>query len=887
MAQDADPEIFLSLGGCDRELVRRLVRELRRLGLRVFLDEDGIEHFAGITATIEAGLRDCKVLVAYYSVGYPERYACQYELTAFFLAGQREGDPSRRIIVINPEEETAHIVPVELADARFAVAPPGKAAMSELAQLIQDRVRRVAGPMGGVDFTKRPLWFPGRVLGAPGFVGRFREQWALHDALHRPDQPLTQEARSGPIAVVSGLPDSGRTAMVSEYAWQYGAAFLGGVHWMSLAGAGGDILPHYTTQLREVAETMGLAPEDDATRERLCGLLADCLAAKDEPSLWIIDDVPHDLPRETVERLLLPAGTRVRTVLITDRRAYTDLGEAVSVGPLATADARDLLSRYRPTDDHRAMDRVIEHCDGSPRRLHEVGRELRALADLEDYGSYAARLENGSPPRSAPLDGLSPLQLRVLGVAAVCAPAVLPARTIAAVLTDTDPLDLAEALTGLRERLLAAQIGSSWEFRRVAVETADPAAVARVIADDPDLSGLVPHAAAFAVRNGLPEDLREPLLARLASHHLARGEAAPAARYHALLLQRRPDDPDVRLAAAEAFLASGDHERALSLAAPHPAGALIAAEALDGLGRYEEADVRWRSLDPDEHLLPKARRLRRRGRLAEARGQVERVLVHEDDPEMSGTVQEARLELARIQLATTEQREARGTARLVIEHYRRRGLPRHRLIAEAQEVLAQALLSVAFTELKPDHDGWEDAELIYRDLLEEHRRAFGGDSVFSLSASVGRSYALVSRGRPAEALHELEKTLPSLRARLGSDHPIFLRTLYLLGLAHAQRNDIRRAEALLRAAVEGQLRVLGPTHPETLESRRELGVMLRISGDLRGAWTQFSETRRAAAETVGIGTDLHMQAFVSMILTPLPATIWRSVWRRQGHPPDA
>jgi hypothetical protein len=65
-------------------------------------------------------------------------------------------------------------------------------------------------------------WHPGHVQGALGFVGRYREQWALHGALFAADLPLTQEVMHGPVAIVAGLPGTRKTALVAAYAWQFG-----------------------------------------------------------------------------------------------------------------------------------------------------------------------------------------------------------------------------------------------------------------------------------------------------------------------------------------------------------------------------------------------------------------------------------------------------------------------------------------------------------------------------------------------------------------------------------------------------------------------------------------------------------------------------------------
>ena len=49
--------------------------------------------------------------VVYYSPRYAMRHACQFELVHAYLADDKEGGPGR-LMVINPENNRAHIAPV-------------------------------------------------------------------------------------------------------------------------------------------------------------------------------------------------------------------------------------------------------------------------------------------------------------------------------------------------------------------------------------------------------------------------------------------------------------------------------------------------------------------------------------------------------------------------------------------------------------------------------------------------------------------------------------------------------------------------------------------------------------------------------------------------------
>jgi TIR domain len=96
-------DVFLSHAWADGDRPGHIADALGKAGLRVWFDAHEINDFESITHAVNTGLANAKALLAYFSKTYPTRRACQWELTAAFLAGQAEGDPRRRVLVINPE----------------------------------------------------------------------------------------------------------------------------------------------------------------------------------------------------------------------------------------------------------------------------------------------------------------------------------------------------------------------------------------------------------------------------------------------------------------------------------------------------------------------------------------------------------------------------------------------------------------------------------------------------------------------------------------------------------------------------------------------------------------------------------------------------------------
>jgi hypothetical protein len=112
-------DVFFSYPHRDSREVKLILEALLTVGLKVWIDKSGISDFESITQSIVEGLARSKVLLAYYSLNYWRSRACQWELTAAFLTSQSEGDPRKRVLIINPEEKADHIHPVELRDELF------------------------------------------------------------------------------------------------------------------------------------------------------------------------------------------------------------------------------------------------------------------------------------------------------------------------------------------------------------------------------------------------------------------------------------------------------------------------------------------------------------------------------------------------------------------------------------------------------------------------------------------------------------------------------------------------------------------------------------------------------------------------------------------------
>ncbi|WP_433662567.1 TIR domain-containing protein [Nocardia sp. CA-128927] len=381
-------DVFLSYSRSDAEPALRVGHALRDAGLRVFWDDVGVEPFQPISETILRELGRAKVVLAYYSRDYPHRRACQHELTAAFLAGQHEGDPRRRVLIINPETNTDHIHPIELRDARHASLPEDETEYRTLAAAVAVHTAQIPTVIDAVRQSATTHWLPAPARHSSSrFAGRLPQLWQLHSALHHHRAPLTGQ-HGGQVAVVHGMVGSGKSRLVLEYAHHFRAAFPGGICWLTADAS--DPLQTLHRQRALIAQAMQGSPSSTNNAAQ------DIAQLQRDPFLWVLDNIPPGLRLDDLRELFGP-HIAAHTVLTSTDRRYARLGTTIEVGQLPSQDATTLLPPNWSDSDPGTIAQVIEKVDGHAEALTIIARlsstdaaltELHcgptALADLAD-----------------------------------------------------------------------------------------------------------------------------------------------------------------------------------------------------------------------------------------------------------------------------------------------------------------------------------------------------------------------------------------------------------------------------------------------------------------------------------------------------------------------
>lgn len=376
---DARWDLFLSYARADRALALPLVEALTERGLRVFIDDRDVREFASISDSLTRALSGSTLLLALYSRDYLSRSSCNYELTAAFVAGQREGDPCRRIVVVSTLPTFEHIRPMELRDMRSLSLYDHWGREKGLAEVIERRVNEVGGTIGTPPDAGRTPWYP-----YPPQAGSrpqpFRRQlWDAHSAL-RPGAAVYHTGRwEGGTARTVSLDRETSTAFAHDYALQFSAAYPGGIFWIT-PDEDGALSPEagYLSRLRVLCELFGI-PASGAGMEYCLARIAEHLDRAAGPSLWAVEVLPDG---GTPRRLLRNPQVTGSTLLLGSRMGGP--GTPIGITGADESAAMAVLTEggphiAGPGEDAAAL-AVVRILGGHPEAL-AAARRLSVTAD--------------------------------------------------------------------------------------------------------------------------------------------------------------------------------------------------------------------------------------------------------------------------------------------------------------------------------------------------------------------------------------------------------------------------------------------------------------------------------------------------------------------------
>jgi hypothetical protein len=818
----AEYDIFLSHAWKDGERPQQIADALTEAGLRVWFDAAEIDDFASITRAVTEGLAKSKALLAYYSTTYPLRRACQWELTAAFLAAQTEGDPRRRVLVINPEKKpdnpdpSAHIHPIELRDAKFRNAPNTDGEMQQLVQAIVRHVGELSGPLADIHPLTAPNWYGMTPVGSTRFVGRLKEMWEVHSLLHAGDvaQITGAAAATGGTAQVQGLGGVGKSLLAEEYALHFGAAYPGGVFWLRAYGnddAKAALGPEErealrADQVRGMAEHLGIDAHG-LTAEQIEGALSRKIASENKDCLWVVDDMPNGLDGEALRRWFAPHAL-ARTLITTRSREYGSLAKGIDLSVLTPDEAYQLLtSRRKPAGkDEEEQARELAKDLG----YHALALDLTASALLssvaaEPFSDFRAKLAR--PDKDA----------------------LVLAETLADALPNGHEKSIAQTM--LRSISGLGKEAREHSNNRDAEAGLDFLRLASVLAVAPIPASLV--MAAFEEADKLShEDAEERAslaFKQVTSASLAEiaGENQQARSVHTLVSR------------AVRFHEKSMPQRTQALRAAAVAALRVEiAKAADDPRLHKQIEfhvAHARQVVPTLQTIAEANLLSwvgmcdsKRGAYASARMLYERELEfrrHTQGEEHPDTLT-ARLNLAATLYAQGDLAGARQQFEQVLEASRR-------LLGEEHPDTLRARLNLAGTLwAQGDLAG---ARLHEEQVLEASRRLLGEEHPDTLTARNNLAQTLQAQGDLAGSRQHQEQVLEARRRLLGEQHPATLRARLNLAATLYAQGDLAGARRPQEQVLDARRRLLGPEHPDTSISAWNLFTTLRDLGEREAA----------------------------------------------------
>jgi tetratricopeptide (TPR) repeat protein len=395
-------DVFISYRRKDSNRVRPLVDALASRGLSVWFDQDEIEEFAPITDKIRDGLANSKALLVWYSVDYPRSRPCQMELTAAFIAAQRDGDPRRRVWVINPEPTADHIQPVELRDEQYAQAPKSSAEYTSLVDHVVEKLSDIETHLDAVIPLTAPRQYGRKLMMTRDFVGRLPDLWKLHSALHGAENAIiTGESATG-LAQVSGMGGVGKSLLAEEYALRFSAAYPGGIFWLRALGNDATrptLTPDQQEAVRSdefhnVAIQLGIDVRGLDSRQIEAAIAAKFSRDSQNSFLWIVDDLASGLTSDAARAWLVPHPSG-KTLITTRSREYEAIGNSIRLDVLEPNEAYELLCRYRNPigpEEERAARGIAHDLGYHPLALAVCSRALEAQAGLQSFGDFRTAL---------------------------------------------------------------------------------------------------------------------------------------------------------------------------------------------------------------------------------------------------------------------------------------------------------------------------------------------------------------------------------------------------------------------------------------------------------------------------------------------------------------
>ncbi|XRB19427.1 coatomer subunit epsilon [Pseudoscourfieldia marina] len=160
-----------------------------------------------------------------------------------------------------------------------------------------------------------------------------------------------------------------------------------------------------------------------------------------------------------------------------------------------------------------------------------------------------------------------------------------------------------------------------------------------------------------------------------------------------------------------------------------------------------------------------------------------------------------------------------------------------------------------------DQGKYDEAEPLFREALDGKRRELGDAHPDTLQSINGLANLLSDQGNYADAESLYREALDGHRRELGDAHPDTLASINNLASLFHEQGKYDDAEPLYREALDGYRRELGDAHPSTLDSINNFAILLKDQGKYDDAEPLFREALDGRRRELG---DAHPDTLQSI-----------------------
>jgi serine/threonine protein kinase len=143
-----------------------------------------------------------------------------------------------------------------------------------------------------------------------------------------------------------------------------------------------------------------------------------------------------------------------------------------------------------------------------------------------------------------------------------------------------------------------------------------------------------------------------------------------------------------------------------------------------------------------------------------------------------------------------------------------------------------------------DQGRYQEAEALFREVIERHRRSHPGEGIhrYTLPILSGLAALYTRQGHFTEAESLFQDIQETQKEKLGEDHWETFKTLNDFGVLRREQQRYEEAESMLHQALDGRRLKLGVEHPACFESMHELAMLYKEQGRYDEAERFFKET---------------------------------------------